>query len=221
MRVRALGSALVVSIAVVLGLLISPLLRTEPAVDNPSFRAQSAADLAFRQASTPLAQGVATPAGLDVSRAPSPGAKPAQLRIPSIGVDAPIAVGGFDERGVMEVPADPHTVLWYQFSSLPGSRGNAVLSGHLDYAGYGPAVFWRLGKLKYGERVEIVLSDGSMYRYEVTSTQTYTAASAPVYDIIGPTTYDAVTLITCAGRFQPATRQYEERLIVRARRVSS
>ena len=37
--------------------------------------------------------------------------------------------------------------------------------------------------------------------------------------IIGQTSTDAVTLITCTGTFDVASRQYDKRLVVRAERV--
>jgi sortase (surface protein transpeptidase) len=69
--------------------------------------------------------------------------------------------------------------------------------------------------------VEITLSDGMVFSYEVESLNYYQAASAPVKEITGPTDYEAITLITCGGSFNRGSRSYNERLIVRATRVTS
>jgi LPXTG-site transpeptidase (sortase) family protein len=151
---------------------------------------------------------------------PSPVALPVRVVIGGIGVDAPLTVRGVDENGDMEVPSDPEDVAWYDFSARPGEGGNVVLSGHVDYRGYGPAVLARLDELERGDMVELHAADGSIFRYGVTVTVSYEAESAPAEQIVGPTARETVTLITCGGRFDQAAGQYSHRLIVRAERLS-
>jgi LPXTG-site transpeptidase (sortase) family protein len=164
-----------------------------------------------------------TPAALEstavLGATPPPAAAPVRLIIASIGVDAPLTVKGLDAQGNMELPDGPEDVAWYGFSARPGQEGNVVLSGHLDYHDYGPAVFARLGDLKPGELVELQTTDGAISRYGVTLAVTYETASAPADEIVGPTSRDTVTLITCDGRFDRTTRQYSHRLVVRAERL--
>jgi LPXTG-site transpeptidase (sortase) family protein len=195
------------------------LLPTVPAEGRSTPAVLSAADLSYREVS-------ARPAGVDAATAPlalsAVSRQPARvdrLRIPAIGVDAPLAVAGRDESGVMAVPDNAHTVNWYDFTAIPGSSGNAVLAGHFDYRGIGPAVFWNLRRLRFGDTIDVTMSDGSIYRYQVVSTKSYTLQNAPVQDIIGQTTFDAVTLITCGGQFNSAVSRYSERLVVRGQRV--
>ncbi len=168
------------------------------------------------------------PSGVQVAAAstPTPASKPPQapveqplpvrLVIPKIGVDAPVSVKTVGANGVMQPPNGPEDVAWYDFSARPGSGGNAVFSAHLDYHDYGPAVFWRLKELKKGDAVEVLLVDGSVREYQVVLSVTYPATSAPVQEIVGATSSEMVTLITCAGTFDEASRQYDQRLIVRA-----
>jgi LPXTG-site transpeptidase (sortase) family protein len=144
---------------------------------------------------------------------------PLRIVIPSIGVDAPITTKGLDANGVMEAPNGPEDVAWYGFTALPGSGSNAVFSAHVDYHGYGPAVFADLKKLKKGDLVEVHTADGTVYRYEVTLSISYPAETAPSEEIVGPTSREVITLITCAGSFDQATRRYSHRLVVRAERV--
>ena len=142
----------------------------------------------------------------------------ARLRAPSVAIDAPVEVLGLDASGVMANPSGPEVVAWYDFSSRPGFGGNAVFAGHLDYANYGPAIFWRLRELQPLDQIIVDLEDGTSLVYTVLQARTYDAATAPVGEIVGPTEGEMITLITCAGKFDRRTRQYEQRLIVRAAR---
>ena len=174
---------------------------------------------------TSFAVATSTPTQTPVPEAtpvptPPPSTAPiARLQIPRIGVDAPVIVLGVDRDGVMESPSKPMDVAWYDFSSRPGFQGNAVFAGHVDYAGYGPAVFWRLRDVQAEDEVRVLLSDGTSYTYRVISATSYAADSAPLEEIVGPTPNEVITLITCVGTFDTRTREYDRRLVVRAERV--
>ena len=144
---------------------------------------------------------------------------PLRIVIPHIGVDAPITTKDMDADGVMEPPDGPEDVAWYGFTARPGGGSNAVFSAHVDYHGYGPAVFADLKTLEKGDLVEVRTADGAVYRYEVTLSLSYPAETAPLEDIVGPTSREVITLITCAGTFDQAARRYSHRLVVRAERV--
>jgi LPXTG-site transpeptidase (sortase) family protein len=175
------------------------------------------------RAATPLPRAAARPtATTEPTGTPSPPvvtAAPARLVIPKIGVDAPVTPKGLRPDGFMDTPDGPKDVAWYVFSARPGMSGNAVLSGHLDYHDYGAAVFWRLKELQQGDLIEVRLDDGSVLRYQVSLKLSYDARTAPVPDIIGPTSKEVVTLITCGGTFDSGSRSYSNRLVVRADRV--
>lgn len=147
---------------------------------------------------------------------PPPAAPIERLLIPRIEVDAPVVVKGVDADGVMQSPDGPWDVAWYDFSAGPGFGGNAVFSGHVNYRDVGPAVFWRLRELEPEDVVQVRLADGTLYTYRVTAKNTFEAAMAPVAEIVGPTPEEVITLITCVGTFDRATRQYDQRLVVRA-----
>jgi LPXTG-site transpeptidase (sortase) family protein len=159
-------------------------------------------------ASEPDAAPAATPAG-------------PRLVIPRLGVDAPTITLGVDATGTMLAPAAPMDVAWYSFSAQPGQSGNAVMAGHVDYLNYGPAVFWRLREARAGDEVQVVLNDGTIFNYTVSSVTSYDADTAPVAEIVGPTPGETLTLITCTGTFDRTTRQYENRLVVRATRLTA
>ena len=149
--------------------------------------------------------------------APPPSEAPiVALRISRVGIDAPIVVLGVDAQGVMETPAGPRDVAWYDFTAHPGFGSNAVFAGHVDYRDYGPAVFWRLREVREGDEIEVALEDGTSYLYKVTSAHVYGTDEAPVEAIVGPTETESITLITCEGTFNTRTREYDRRLVVRA-----
>jgi LPXTG-site transpeptidase (sortase) family protein len=154
-----------------------------------------------------------SPASIETAYAPM-----TRLRIQSVGIDSAIEVKTIGTDGVMQAPGAPDIVSWYDFSSQSVDDGNAVFAGHLDYAGYGPAVFWRLGDVRAGDVIEVHHADGVIVRYAVTSVQPFAAtdnASAVVTSQGRPT----ITLITCDGDFDPAGRAYADRLVVTGDRI--
>lgn len=214
---RVLGSLAVLLMATGVVLFVSVLL-TESSTSPPE-------PVEFGPDDSTLT-GFAVPAETPVDASePEPAATPAEtvsqaplarIRAPSLGMDAPLITLGIDDDGVMENPDRPDVVAWYDFSSRPGFGSNAVFAGHLDFVDYGPAVFWRLSDLREGDEVMIDLADGTTLVYKVVQARTYAAATAPVQDIVGPTDQELITLITCAGSFSQTTRQYDDRLVVRA-----
>jgi len=161
-----------------------------------------------------LAQLRPTPVLTPVSNAPLD-----RLVIPKIGVDAPVVTVGVDGQGIMQSPRTAFEVGWYDFTARPGTGGNAVFSGHVDFASVGAAVFWDLRELGPGDLVEVRLADGTAYQYLVVSSTSYTGDNAPIADIVGPTGKDTVTIITCTGTFNREVHQYSHRLVVRAERI--
>lgn len=142
----------------------------------------------------------------------------ARIKISRIGVDASIITMGLLPDGTMESPPKPELVAWYGFTTKPGLGGNAVLSGHLDYRNYGPAVFANLKKLVQGDTIEVVLADGTTITYEVTGLKQYPVELVPMREVLAQTADDSLTLITCGGAFGGAS--YTDRLVLRAVKTS-
>lgn len=157
-----------------------------------------------------------------VAVAPRPTPRPApqvvRVRIPALGVDAPIQQMGFDAAGVMEVPTNAATVAWYGFTAMPGDPGNAVLAGHVTWGG-SRAVFNQLSALHAGDSVEVRTGDGDV-RYVVQRSFMVKPEDADIRAIIGPRDGpETLTLITCGGSFDPTVREYDHRVIVFATRA--
>lgn len=150
--------------------------------------------------------------------APFKGSRPMAIRITSIQVDAEVERRPIVD-GLMTDPTGPWVVAWYGATSRLGIPGNVVLSGHVDFAGVGPAVFARVGELEPGDRIEVTGDNVFLYQYDVEWSTLYEARTAPVEQIVGATENESLTLITCGGDFNVAAQQYLHRLVIRAARA--
>jgi hypothetical protein len=85
-----------------------------------------------------------------VSRAPiRAGPRPVRIVIPTIAVSAEVEPLHRAADGTLDVPPHWNDVGWYADGVVPGQRGPAVIVGHVDSARDGPAVFYRLPKLRH------------------------------------------------------------------------
>ena len=142
----------------------------------------------------------------------APAAPPARLLVPAIGVDAQVEAVGLDAQGRMANPSGASSVAWFQPGPTPGDVGDAVMAGHLDWT-TGPAVFWRLGKLRPGDDVTVVRTNGSQAHFIVDgiSMMSYNASTDSLFTRNGP---PSLTLITCAGAWDRQQGTYLQRLVV-------
>ena len=142
-------------------------------------------------------------------------APPKLLRFPAVGIEADFEYVGLTPEGAMGVPNHPDRVAWFQLGPMPGQPGNAVIAGHVDWAGKVRA-FWWLNRLEPGDIVEIVDENGRSYSFSIQWKRLFDAANAPVRDIFASSNTPEITLITCGGAFDHQTKQYLSRLVVRA-----
>ncbi len=143
---------------------------------------------------------------------PGPGL-PLRLRIPAIGVNAAVEYVGVASDGTMAIPADEWDVAWFKKGYRPGSLGNAVIDGHLDWT-HGPAVFWNLAKLNVGDAVYVSDDKGTERKFLVTDVVTYPYNNAPLTAIFGPSNTADLNLITCNGVYSKTAHNYNKRLVV-------
>ncbi|HEV8573228.1 MAG TPA: class F sortase, partial [Dehalococcoidia bacterium] len=146
--------------------------------------------------------------------------------IEKLGVDAPVATYGLDERSVPIVPTGDdaaEVVAWYDFSARPGSGGNAVFAGHVTWNG--DAVFKELETLAAGDTVRLRDDRGGEVVYRVTQNFTVDPNDPESVKVMYPTEQDEATIITCGGEFfensdPVAGGDYTRRVIVKAELVS-
>jgi len=179
----------------------------------------------------PPAAGQEIPAavGTRVPFAPKPGSVAAPLssspattttmtiKIPEIGVDAPVMQLNLNSNGTVQVPPlDNHNLAgWYDRSVTPGAEGTSVILGHVDdYAG--PSVFFNIKNLREGDLIDVTRTDGITAVFTVDGVQKATKTSFPTNDVFGNVPYPALRLVTCGGPFNPNTGQYLDSIIVYA-----
>lgn len=160
-------------------------------------------------------------------RSPAPAAgrvlgfsAPRRVRIPGISVDAPVRPVGLDGEGWVAAPppADPNLAGWYTGGVSPGQKGAAVIVGHVDND-RGPAVFYGLGALRKGHRVEVERADGGSAVFEVYGVEVFSKEDFPGDRVYGPTAGPELRIITCGGRYRRGSG-YEGNVVVFAREVA-
>lgn len=150
--------------------------------------------------------------------APKPVPRNAWVSIPSIGARGPVVSVGLDPDGNMVTPKNARDVAWLDNGSFPGPTRNAILAGHRNWRG-ASGTFIKLEKAKPGDAI-IVGLDGRNYTFTITWVRTVDPDNANVEEIMGETTVDSVTLVTCGGDFNRKTRHYEQRVVARGELVS-
>lgn len=157
---------------------------------------------------------------LDPGPARAAGAAPARprLEIPSIDVAAHAVDLGLNRDGSLEVPKDYDEVGVWKRGPEPGERGPAVIAGHVDSRD-APAVFYRLRRLRRGDRVRWEGENGVTERFVVTRTEEHRKAEFPTAKVYKDTRRAELRLITCSGPVDASRRRSLNNLIVFARRV--
>ncbi|MFJ8764489.1 class F sortase [Streptomyces clavifer] len=152
---------------------------------------------------------------------PLPYAPAARVHIPSIQVDAPMIDVNLDPAGWIEAPPaqDPNLAGWYQNGISPGQRGTAVVVGHVDNLS-GPAVFYGLGSLQKGGRVEVSRYDDRVAVFEVYGVEVFSKNDFPGARVYGDTGYSELRVITCGGGYSKADG-YDGNVVVFARLVET
>ncbi|KOG66787.1 peptidase C60 sortase A and B [Streptomyces griseoflavus] len=160
-------------------------------------------------------QGFAGPGAARPSAAPAPppppmpASRPLRVRIPSLGVNAPLTGLGLDENGSLATPpeGDRNLAGWYENGTTPGSTGTSLIAGHVDTRS-GPAVFYNLGALKKNHTIEVVRADGRTAVFSIDAVEVYDGNDFPDKKVYGPADRPELRLITCGGGFNKARQEY-------------
>ncbi len=121
---------------------------------------------------------------------------PARVRVPSMGIDAPI-IGIDVVDGVLTPPADAQTLGWWRDGARPGAlQGRALVTGHTVSVGGG--ALDDLEEVRVGAPVTVTTDNGTI-RYRVSKVAVYRKArlardAQRVFDQEGP---GGLLLITC------------------------
>ena len=145
-----------------------------------------------------------------------PRSVPTRIEIPAIEVDAPVAPIGLDKDGSVQVPPldEPALTGWYQAGAAPGQRGSAVILGHVDTRRDGPAVFYRLKRLRPGDSIKVRRRDGRTAVFQVDSVERFPRTAFPTSRVYGPLDYPGLRLVTCGGNFDYGRHEYVDNVMV-------
>ena len=145
---------------------------------------------------------------------------PVAVRIPAIGVDAPVMLVGKNADGTVQVPPlDIHNLTgWYEYGPAPGQNGPAVILGHVDST-TGISVFFYLKDLRTGDRLYVTLADGKVAAFAVDGVQKVPKDAFPTAAVYGSIDYPSLRLITCGGAFDQATGHYVDNVVVYAHMI--
>ena len=153
--------------------------------------------------------------------APLEPSEPTSLRIPSIDVDEQLFPIGLGENGQLLAPRGDRAnrPAWFEGSPTPGENGPSVIEGHVTWHG-DPSVFFDLGSLDTGDRVEVEREDGTVATFEVYDAARYPKDDFPTLAVYGRTEGPELRLITCGGDLG-ADGHHLDNTVVFARLVDS
>jgi hypothetical protein len=143
---------------------------------------------------------------------------PARLAVPALKLDAAVDAVGIDARtGDFAVPPSVDRVGWYRFGpGFAADAGSIVIAGHVDSADQGKGAFFRLGRMKTGDRITLTGPDGAGQEFAVVARERYDKKRIPLEKYFARDGDLRLTLITCGGPFDARTRSYRDNVVVTA-----
>ena len=184
-----------------------PALRSGASASDGGGAESAAGSDAGGEPTTVPGPGAAEPSAPPASEAPdAPGpaalsaSEPTSLRIDAIGVDEQVFPIGLGQDGELLAPRGEQADLaaWFEGSPTPGEVGPSVIEGHVTWGG-DPSVFFELGALAPGDRVQVDREDGTTATFEVYDSARYPKDEFPTVAVYGRTDGPELRLITCAG----------------------
>ena len=139
------------------------------------------------------------------------------IKLPTLGVLAPIVKVGIDGANKMVVPHNARDVAWLDRGGIHGYTNNVVLAGHISYSRVDGS-FMRIGSLRPGDEVKMDMN-GEHYTYRVTFVCLFGRNTDRAAQIMGYTEEPSLTLISCGGGWDSGARTHSGRYAVRAELV--
>lgn len=161
------------------------------------------------------------PGGLRWRSSPDAGpwATGGTVRLPKLGVSAPVLKVGINMNGEMVLPRNSYEVAWLDQGPFPGDTNNGVLAGHIRW-NHVDGSFGNIQKLVPGDSV-IVELDGKTWEFRVTWMCLFDFDTPLAEQIMGYTNVPSVTLISCGGVYSWTSHTHNKRVAVRAELVRS
>lgn len=164
---------------------------------------------------------VAQPGADEPSAAPLPASEPVTLEIPSIHVAEELFPIGLGPDGELLAPSGEraHLPAWFEGSPTPGENGPSVIEGHVTWGGE-PSIFFELGGLEPGDRIDVERVDGTVATFEVYDSARFAKDEFPTLDVYGRTDGPELRVITCSGDLD-ADGHHLDNVVVFARLIES
>ena len=142
-----------------------------------------------------------------------------ELYIPKASLYADVVRVGRTPWGGLGAPDNPEVIGWYEDGAEPGSGGNALLVGHLDYTDIqgdtGPGVCYELNHVQIGDQMIVRDRDTNIaYVYEIGTKAIVDPNDPKSNRYLSARNRPLLTLITCHGQFDRDEFEYSQRLII-------
>ncbi|MEV6912115.1 class F sortase [Amycolatopsis sp. NPDC051071] len=147
------------------------------------------------------------------------GQSPGTVKLPGGGT-AKLIRKELTADGTLPIPEGLDEATWWG-SKLGAEQGASLLSGHVNWKGKkGP--FDELWRLKTGQEVSLVDTDGGKWVYKISEVVTVhkTKLAEQSEKLFGPDGPHRLVLVTCGGEYVGGTDGYEDNRIVTASLVS-
>ncbi len=138
---------------------------------------------------------------------------PARVRVPAVGIDAPVQHVGTTAAGTIGTPSNFTDAGWFSLGPAPGEPGIAIIDGHVDNGLSLPGVFKSLHELRLGDTVYIESQDGAVQTFVVDTIEHHSYQEVPEH-LFSRTGAPRIALITCTGKWLAAARTYDTRVVV-------
>lgn len=143
--------------------------------------------------------------------------RPLTISIPAIGVTSPVLPIGLAPDGTLAVPQpgpNENKAAWFTKSPTPGQMGPSIIEGHVDTTS-GPSVFFELGKLRPGNKIQVTRADGIVAVFTVDALRDYPKSAFPTDTVYGAKDLSRplLRLITCSD-FDPSIRHHTGNAVV-------
>jgi sortase A len=175
--------------------------------------------------------------GVDVTSAPSsvkpkpnvvasytvPPTNPRYISIPAIGLSQSRVVElGLTHNNQIATPDNIYDTGWFNGSAKPGQNGAMFIYGHVS-SWTANGAFHNLKKLRQGDNISITRGDGTTYVYQVVSSKVYPYNAVNMQEVLSPimTNKPGLNLMTCTGAIIKGTSEFEKRLVVFTKLLSS
>ncbi|MFZ1361180.1 MAG: class F sortase [Candidatus Saccharimonadales bacterium] len=147
---------------------------------------------------------------------------PRYISIPSLDIKkARVIPVGLTENSTLDTPRNISDTAWYTKSATPGSGPGALMINGHNGGVTRDGVFARLADLKKDDKIIIERGDGKKFTYFTKSNTTMSLAEANKTGMrtlmhSADPAREGLSLITCAGKWIPRDKVFDQRVMVRA-----